>query len=103
MANHASIHIQNRAPGPPVATAVATPLILPTPTAPPTAVDATSRMLIWPPLPSLETERVSLLSILPKVSLKKWVKWRNWKPPEAMVNQRLEPKTAISIGVPQIQ
>ncbi len=45
----AAIHIQNNAPGPPMAMALETPAMLPVPTVPPRAVAKAPKALINPP------------------------------------------------------
>ena len=78
MPKKAHTHIQNTAPGPPVATAVATPAMLPLPTQPPMATHTASKGdTCWSLLAF-----ASLLVMLPSVYFITWPKW-------AMVNNPL--------------
>ena len=58
MPKKAAIHIQNKAPGPPAFTAVATPTILPVPTVAAKAVHSAWKLLTSP-LPLLRAEKIS--------------------------------------------
>ena len=76
-------HIQNTAPGPPAATAVATPAMLPKPTVPPMAVAMVSNGCSIP-LPDSFLSAVPW-KIWPTVFFMIQPKWVNWKNPDRTV------------------
>ena len=86
--------IQNTAPGPPAAIAVATPAMLPTPTVPPIAT-----AMAWNGVTS-PSARGPRWTILPIVSRHIRPNFQNWIPRARSVRNTPVPTSRISIGGP---
>ena len=97
--NRADTHIQNNAPAPPAATAVATPAILPKPTVPPTAVQIASNGVMVPTFVS--SAFAVPWKIFPTVFFMMKPKWLTWKNMERMEKYTPVPRISTRSGVPQ--
>ena len=97
MPKKAEHHIQNTAPGPPMATAPATPAMLPVPTVPARAVHTAWNGLMEPSLACFRS------NTLPRVQCMASLNFRTWMQRVRRVSSKPTPTMQMMAGTPQMK